>query len=163
MKKFEKIKLFSSKDIIRELPVLIAFFVGIIFISSVVGRFSEDTSIIFNVAFGFTVTISGLCFRMSGNISEKEDKRRMTYAGERLLHASILFALGSFLKYAAIEASNSDLLANLNYIQAFVEHGLNFFVIPTFLWGLLDSHTGIKIANRILWRRLYSEEDWDSF
>ena len=165
MNKFKKFKEFSGQEFVRELRIFIAFFIGIVFFTSIVGNFSKDTSIIFNVAFGVTVIISGLCFGMSANIDnkEKEDKRRMAYAGERLFHAAILFAIGSLLKYTAIEVSNSELLRKLNSLQEIIESALNIFAVHTFLSGLNDSHMGIKIANRILGKRLYSDKDWDSF
>ena len=149
----------KAQSVIRKLPMVSAFFVCAYYVGTIMQGFSQDTTVIFNLAFGITAALSGLCFAMASNIEKsKTQKRRMSYAGERFLHASIAFLIGSVLKYAALDL-HTESWATPTSIFALLFHTL---AVPLFIWGILDSHGGITIANNILWERLYNEKDWDN-
>jgi len=149
--------------LLRKLPVVAAFFVCAYYVGAALQGFSQDTTIVFNLAFGITAALSGLCFAMASNIEKNNvQKRRVTYSGERFLHGSIAFLIGSILKYAALELHAEDWITPIHWAMNFLEISFHTLAIPLFIWGVLDSHSGIMITNNILWERLYDDKDWDS-
>jgi hypothetical protein len=91
----------KAQSVVRRLPIITAFFVCVYYVSTVMLGFSQDTTVVFNLAIGITAALSGLCFAMASNIEKnKAQKRRISYSGERFLHASIAFLIGSILKQA---------------------------------------------------------------
>ena len=148
---------------IRKLPIVVAFFPSVFYCITVIAQLNKDTTVIFNVAFGIAAALSSLCFGMSASINESdEDKKRIAYCGERFLHASILFLIGSVLKYSALEVNQLALIESFAWIQEISKSVFHILAVPLFLWSVYDMHTGITISNNILWERLYRDKDWDS-
>lgn len=149
--------------IIRELPVVLAFFVGAVYATNVLGRFSEDTTSIINVAVAITAALSGLCFAMASTSNlESEEKDRVSYAGERFFHASIFFLLATILKYSALSITSLELFSDKETLAIVITTPFHIFVNVMFLYAVFDSHSGIKIINNILWGRLHRLKEWDN-
>lgn len=162
----------------RKLPIRLFSISAVVFNVLVIVRLTEDTTLFYAVAFGASSTLSGLCFRMSSSIPIKEadHKRRMAYAGERLLHGALLFLIGFALKYAMLEAynlnweavSSVDWLTNIEWLHFSTEwfrlpliSGFSFIGVICFGYGIQDSCNALAIINEILWQRSYNEKDWD--
>jgi hypothetical protein len=148
-------------------PVFFFFFIGLYYALRVFDDFAKDTTTITNVAFGITVAFSSLSFRWSSTIEDsEEDKKQIAYCGERFLHASLLLILASVIKYAVIAIGP----ATINKIPQFSQipwrqcitvvfgNSVSFL----FLYALFFTHTGVKILNQILWKRVSKYSDWDS-
>ena len=156
-------KLLPGQRFIRKVGVLITFFISVLYITLTASKFTEDTTTLFNVAIGVSAALSGLCFRMASSIEESsEHKRRMAYSGERFLHATLNFLTASILKYAALEINHLEWIQKLGWAAEYPEIIFHSLSLPLFMWAVYDSHTGLTIANDILWERLYNEDDWDS-
>ncbi len=153
----------KAQSLIRKLPVVAAFFICVYYVGTVMQGFSQDTTVVFNLGIGITAALSGLCFAMASNIEKnKAQKLRISYSGERFLHASIAFLIGSILKYAALELHTEDWATPIHWITNILALLFHTFAVPLFIWGVYDSHGGITITNNILWERLYDEKDWDN-
>lgn len=148
---------------VRKIAVVITFFIGVFYVSLVVSRLTEDTTTMFNVAVGVSGALSGLCFRMSSSIDENgEHKKRMAYSGERFLHATLNLLTASILKYAALEIDSFEWIHQWDKIAEYSEVILHTLSLPLFIWAVYDFHTGLTIANDMLWERLYNDDKWDS-
>lgn len=153
-----------AQTIVRKVPVVAVFFISVFYCATVLVRITQDTTAIFNVAVGITAVLAGLCFGMAASLEKVDkDKNKVAYSGERFFHASISFLVGAILKSAAVKVGGIELLVqNREWIHLFVAIPLHFLALPMFLWAIYDAHTGLTITNKILWKRLTRDKDWDS-
>ena len=148
--------------LIRVGPTSIAFYIGIIYVIIVLMNFSKDTTQITNAAFAIVSVLAGLSFGMASVISNEEIKGDFVYSGERFFHAAFFLIFASILKYAALTISASSLLESSKIISQLLTCPLNALVQICFMYAVVDSHTGITLANKRLWERLFSRRDWNS-
>jgi hypothetical protein len=146
----------------RHFPVVAAFFIGVVYIVTVLAKFSEDTTGVINAAVAITGALASLCFGMSASVGLKDKlKDRVNYAGERFFHAAIFFLMAAVLKYAALKITANQLLEGREMLAVLVAAPFHMFVLGLFMYAVLDTHSGIRVINAILWERLHRVEDWD--
>lgn len=147
---------------VRRVPVVSTYFIGVIYTITILTNFSNDTTEIINIAVVVTGALSGLCFAMSATVDVKHKiKERINYAGERFFHAAIFFLLAAILKYAALSISSYELLKGKELLITLLTIPFHTFVLAMFMYAVLDSHSGVRIINDILWERLHRIKDWD--
>jgi len=149
--------------VLRKSPVLIAFLIAFFYSTQILAKLDQDTTSVTNAAFAVTAILCGLCFRMSSSLPlEDPSKDQLCYAGERLLHSSLLLILASILKYAASSIRSLSFFEGPKLLSTVVTFPIGILVFILFLWAVFDAHTGFKIANDQLWDRIYRKYDWDN-
>ena len=161
LKKENKIKRFFLQFLLIG-PPIIAFLVGIIYACVVLANFYKDTTSITNAAFVIVSVLATLSFRMATGVPDEKVKDRFLYSGERFFHAAILLILASVLKYAALSIANISFFETRQVLCQIATIPLGILVQACFMYAVMDAHTGIRIANILLWSRLYRSKDWDS-
>ena len=153
------LKLFG---VLQKAPIVLSFYVGVIYSLYLVDNFNKDTTTIINAALAISAVLAGLCFAMSSTVEIKNKyKTRINYAGERFFHASIFLLLSAVLKYAALYFVKIDLFKGYDLISSLLVITTHGLVLPLFLFSVFDMHSGIKVMNEILWARAHDIEDWD--
>ena len=98
--KFKYLAIYIVKELFYFVPFVILSIIGYHFISYKYG-YAEQTIryYIMFAATGLTASISGLALSASRSSIDNEKKECFNYAGERLLHSTILFAVAIALEY----------------------------------------------------------------
>lgn len=145
-------------------PEVLVLFVLIYYSYTILADLSSDTTIISNAAFVICATIAALAFGFAQVIDKNDDSReRVIYSGERFFHASIFLILASIIKYAVIKVFPPALNESFEVWQNVLRYGFGFFSLMLFTQATLVAHTGIKVLNEILIRRMARIKDWDNF
>lgn len=142
--------------------IFLALIVGIFFNLFILTNFKKDTTDITNTGFVILASLAALSFGFSRSL-EKDDKKkdRIVYCGERFLHAAILMLVASLLKYTNLTIQNLNFIQLNGFWIKFLSYPLHMFVSLFFFYSIMSAHTGLKIINDILWKRLTSQPDWD--
>ena len=160
MRKFDKIKE-SVRQFVRFGPPLIAGFIGIIYVANVLYNFNKDTTSITNAAFVIVSVLAALSLRVASVVFDEKLKDRFLYCGERFFHAAIFLILASILKYATLSIGHIAFFETRQLMLQIVTMPLSMLAQICFMYAVLDTHTGIRIANKQLWLRMHRAEDWD--
>lgn len=151
--------LFVSKG-----SVLFVFLIACFYTIHVFVDYDKDTSAISNLAFVIAAALSGLCFAFSSSLEPTDDaKDRLRYAGERFFHAALLLLTASILKYTMLTIRGHEVFMDHPVVTRIVEVPFGGFTGILFFWATMTAHTGLRIANDILWHRMARAKDWDDF
>ena len=125
-------------------------------------NYKADTTAITNIAFLSIASLAALAFACAQALPNKDKARdRVTYAGERLFHASILLLLASMLKYAVLSLQKPDLPLLESAMKFVLSMPFQFAVPFLFLWAILNTYTGLRVLSEVLWWRTGRHDDWD--
>ena len=146
---------------VRGSPLLVLV-VGFWYTMTLFENLSKDTTAITNVAFAFVASLAALSFSCARAIEKPpEHKDRFTYAGERYLHAAILFLMASVIKYTLLSLEANEWVSNQEWLAKGLRYGMGSFVSILFFWALMSAHTALKVINDLLWLRFSRHPDWD--
>jgi len=151
----------TLKFMVYKLPLFMAMFVGIFYMLIIFQNYEKDTTTITNIAFAITATFAALCFSIAGLIESNSLKDRFTFSGERLFHASISLSVASILKYTLLSIKEIEFISSHKTVDSAVSIILGALVGFIFFSALLHIHTGLRIANDLLWERQARKSDWD--
>lgn len=152
----------------RDLPIFVLFFLSSGYASYIAFNPEYDSIKSFTIALGILVSLSGICFSYSRNLNDDAQKRHITYIGERFLHAVIFTLLALILKFFIIKLTTYEFIPESSYfisikttIYVFISF-LNMMCVACIMYTILDTHSALKRLNKVLWKKLYDEEDWDT-
>jgi hypothetical protein len=136
--------------------------IGSLYVTLLLARYDKDTTHITNGAFAITASLASLCFSCSRALNAgDEDRDRFTYAGERLLHASILLITASILKYAVLAVWSTGFGQSHSSLVPALTIPIGVSVTFLFTFALLNAHTGLRVCGNLLWDRANRYDDHD--
>jgi hypothetical protein len=144
-------------------PVFISAIIGFAYCYMVLINIKSDTTKITNAAFIILATMATLSFAFSRAISKTSKlAEKILYSGERFFHAAIHTLVASIIKYIIliIEPINSPAGNGFEYAVTLL---LGIAAFLSFLYAILSAHTGLIILNKILWKRISRDTEWDNF
>ncbi len=128
-------------------PFMVLAFVAMRFFGSMITEKTDDQYMILFISIGLTATISGLSFGAYQACTDKDKRKSFYYAGERLFHSVILFAVSIVLSYSGdiIKAAEmSPVLESLIILVLSIPHFLFF------LFGLAYTVSALTTLHSIL-------------
>lgn len=144
--------------------LITTFIVGIYYAIFLLQNFRIDTTSISNTAFAFATVLAALCFSWAQALpTNDKDRKRITFAGERLFHAVLFLLIASIVKYAALSLGNYNSSDLLRIPIDFVRAVLGILSSPLFLFAVSDAYAGILVIYKLLWPRTYRYPEWDIF
>jgi hypothetical protein len=145
------------------LPSLLIFLVGLAVVTFMLQDIKRDTTGITNTAFAIVGSLAALSFSCARAVSEEDASDRILYAGERFFHAGVLLIMASVLKYSYVLSKDAAVLAKIPGFLSIVGSVVGWAVALLFFWSLISAHAGLKVVNRMLWRRMGRRPDWDDW
>jgi len=149
-------------DCVIKAPPVILFFVGCFYSFYIFGNLEKDTTKISNIAFGIVAVLTGLSLRMASTLSKSDEKDRFMYSGERFFHSTLLLLSASIIKYMILTINDVELLKEYYILKKTLTFPLDVLVPLLFFFAVHSAHTGMKITNDLLWRRMGRVKDWDN-
>ncbi len=140
--------------------LVLLLIIGVFYVVLLLARYDKDTTNVTNGAFVITATLAALCFSCSSALNANDkDKGRFTYAGERLMHASILLITASIIKYGALAVQSTGFAQAHSRLVPLLIMPLGLSVTPLFIFALLSAHIGLQVCGDLLWPRLNRYDD----
>jgi len=106
-------------------------------------------------AFALVAAVSGLCFAMAAILENDNGKSTAIYAGEKLLHSTVLILQTIVLKYALDTLMSSDFMKShetLTSITSIVSH---VFLSIVSSYAAYFSLYGFEALHDFLWNRFH--------
>jgi hypothetical protein len=125
-----------------------------VYVYHIAANVRSDTTAVTNAAFLITGTLSAISFAWSqALLPDDGDRPRILFAGERLLHGSVLLIMASILKYAALELATYQMPDIAQSISQIMSDLFGILAAPLFLFAVGNAFVGVLIMYRILWPR----------
>ena len=148
---------------IRYMVIGIFFLAGLYYTLSLLTKMSTDTTAITNSAFAIFGSLAALSFAWSRSLEAEADQRkRITHAGERFLHAALCVLTASILKYAALAVVGDATPGGQGTGAQALRLGAGVSVSGLFAAALTFAHNGVVVLNRLLWQRAHDYPEYDS-
>ncbi len=141
----------SQRLVFRAAMVLVSFYVTGFYVFYIVQ--SDLKAFIFNTAgpiFAALATLCGLTFSFADSLKNEADKSTSSLAGEKLLHATLLFAFSVLVGSIAIQADEFKLIWILGLIVKGILGFLGLYLLYTAFQSALY---GIEWLSDILYMR----------
>ena len=142
-------------------PLILAGFFGAAYGFLMILNYREDTTTVTNAGFAIMASLAAISFSFARVVGSKKLKDRIMFAGERLLHASILILVASILKYFVFLVLKYPPLANSAQVETVLSFTVGLLAGLIFLNGVLFAHTGLRVLNDLLVLRFTRHKDWD--
>jgi len=146
--------LLSVGQVIFFVGLLATVVVAAVYVFHLARNFRSDTTSVTNAAFLITGTLSALCFAwVQALLPDDRDRRRVLFAGERLLHSAIFLIIASILKYAARTVSTYRIPDIAQGIVRAVGDVFGLLAALLFLASVGGAFAGVLVLYRVLWPR----------
>ncbi len=152
----------SQRLVFRAAMVLVSFYVTGFYVIYIVQ--SDLRAFMFNTAgpiFAALATLCGLTFSFADSLKNEADKSTSSLSGEKLLHATLLFAFSVLVGFIAIQVDEFKLIPILGLIVKGIAGFLGLYLLYTAFQSALY---GIEWLSDILymrWSRRAEIEDVD--
>lgn len=129
-------------------------------------RILLNSSDSYTIANGVSVALIGLaaiCFSLTQSIKDNFLSDRIMFAGERLLHGSMLIIVSTAIRYAlfSITGQYQDMVRMHIIVWLASAVLLCGVTIPVFNVGMIFATKGFRILNDVLSDRMFRHDDWD--
>ncbi len=124
-------------------------------------NFRDDTTNITNAGFAIMATLSALSFSWARVVESDELKDRLMFAGERLLHGTLLVLVASILKYCIFSLLKLPYITNSAILEGAIKFTVGSLSMLIFFNAVLFAHTGLRVLNDLLLLRFTRHRDWD--
>jgi hypothetical protein len=126
-------------------------------------NYRADTTAISNAAFLIAATLSALCFAWSQSLrADDDDRDRVLFSGERLLHCAVFLVIASILKYAALTLSTYEMADVAQVVVRGVSDMFGILAAILFFLAVVGAYIGVLAIYGILWSRAprYLHSKW---
>ncbi len=152
----------SQRLVFRAAMVLVSMYVTGFYVLYIVQ--SDLKGFIFNTAgpiFAALATLCGLAFSFADSLKNETDKSTSSLAGEKLLHATLLFAFSVLIGSIAIQVDELKLISILGLIVKSVIGFLGLYLLYTAFQSALYGIEWLSDILYIRWSRRAEIEDVD--
>ncbi len=126
---------------------------GSVYVSQLVTKSIDEVAKTAITAFGLIAALSGLCFAIASNLRSEHDKDSAIYAGEKLLHSSLLMIQTLFLKYASDMLLQIGLIKSIFWISKVITLATSFVLTGVGGYSIYFSYYGFDALNDVFWNR----------
>jgi hypothetical protein len=123
---------------------------------------SSESYTLVNSLFAILLALAAVCFSFARTALDQATADRVMFAGERLLHACILFATTTLLKYVVFRLAGSPESVGDLHLAVAIPVGLFLaFCSAIFIYGITFATTGVRVISDVLIERMFRHDDWD--
>lgn len=114
-----------------------------------------------NSFFATLLAFAAVCFSFARAISEPSIADRITFAGERFLHAAIIVIATTAIRYVSFKVTAAQSFEDMHVAVAVGVGIVLFCCWVVFGIGVVFASSGLRIISDVLNDRMFRHDDWD--